>query len=241
MPAERFFADSLFENNASIKLEDQEFHHLVNVMRAGLGDSIELVNGQGQLAVASLQTIEKKRAFLEITSIQFSQEPTFQKILAQAIPRGNRLDFILEKGTELGMTDIWLFPGKLSERSEISSNQLERMRALTIAAMKQCGRLYLPKISVMPTLAQWKALPYPSYYGDVNPKAPSFASQWLSNKPQQGAIFFIGPESGFHDKEIEVLKQLDVQGVNLHPNILRTDTAALTALVLMGLNSCPCP
>ncbi len=234
MPSERYFSESLFENNSTIKFEDQEFHHLSHVMRAQLADEVELVNGQGELAIAVIEILEKKRAFLRIQSLKKEPEPTHKIILAQAIPRGNRLDFILEKGTELGMTDLWLFPGKLSERNDLTANQLERMKSLMVAAMKQCGRLYLPKLQLMPLLSQWKPLVHPSFFGDVNPEAPLFSKIWQNETPTTGAIFFIGPESGFHDSEIKILQNLQAKGVKLNSNILRTDTAAIAALALMA-------
>lgn len=230
MPAERFFSTAFFENQGEITLEDQEFHHLAHVMRAKEKDRVELVNGQGQLAFATIKTIGKKRAALTIESVVSEPSPFFQIILAQAIPRGSRLDFILEKGTELGMTELWLFPGKLGERQALTEKHLERMRLLTISAMKQCGRLYLPKISLHPPLSNWNSsLPFPSFFGDVNPDAPVF-----KEKPEKGVIFFIGPESGFHTSEINYLQSVGALGLKLHTNILRTDTAALAALTLVS-------
>src|SRR5207248_2602313 len=133
-----------------------ELHHLVNVMRTRLGEKIEVVNGQGQLAEAILQSIEKKSASLRIESVETSSPFSQRLILAQGMPKQNRLEFIIEKGTELGMTEIWLFPASRSEKKDFSVNQLERLNILTIAAMKQCGRLFLPKIVIMPPLKQWK-------------------------------------------------------------------------------------
>jgi 16S rRNA (uracil1498-N3)-methyltransferase len=236
MPAERYYYPEPLETGKAIPLQDQEFHHLIHVMRAREGDLVEIVNGMGQLAKAVIQSLEKKKAILSLTHV-FTQEPSETAlILAQGIPRQNRLDFIAEKCTELGMTELWLFPGTKSEKKDFSENQLERVKGITIAAMKQCGRLYLPKIKLMPALKQWKCQDLPlMFFGDVSPDVPPFLFAWnaLSTKPKQ-ALFCIGPESGFTEEETAAMKSLGACGVSLHPNILRTDTAAIAATTLLS-------
>lgn len=229
MPAERYFIDKLLQEGGKLLIEDEEFHHF-RVMRAQEGDSLELVNGQGALAVASVIQIEKKRAYLQIERVKSFDIPDNRLVLALAIPRINRLDFIVEKGTELGLTDLWLFPGQRSERKELTEHQLERLRSIAIAAMKQCGRLFLPKICLKPPLTKWEPLPFTAFFGDVDPAAPALNTQKIPNK----TIVFIGPESGFENTEIETLRKMGVQGVKLHSNILRVDTAALVALTLLS-------
>lgn len=235
MPVERFFSESSFTLNQELFLTESEFHHLIHVIRSKEGEEVELVNGQGFLAHARIDKIEKKGARLRITNLQHGAAPSPELILAQAIPRLNRLDFILEKGTELGMTQILLYPTELSERKEFTPHQLERMRGVTIAAMKQCGSLYLPKIVIKPPLLQWKELDCFSLYGDVESQAQYFTVKNLPSDITKDILFFIGPESGFTDNEVTHLKKLGAHGVKLHSNILRTDTAALTALTILHL------
>jgi len=235
MPAERFFTENPLLLHQELLLIDTEFHHLIHVMRAKEGDKIELVNGLGSLAQAHIEKIKKKGARLRITHVLNEPPPQSEMILAQAIPRLNRLDFILEKGTELGMTQIWLFPAQQGERKELTPHQLERMRAVTIAAMKQCGRLHLPKISIKTPLNQWKKPEQHAFYGDVDPAATCFKPTDIPIDIGAGVLFYIGPESGFSDEETKTLQKLGARGVKLNPNILRTDTAALTALSILCL------
>lgn len=232
MPAERFFHDSSFKQGEIIHLEDFEFHHLCNVMRLKLGEKVEIVNGRGSLAQAEIENLKKKSAALLIHQVTEVAPPDFKLILAQGIPRGNRLDFILEKGTELGMTEIWLFPAKLSERKEISASQMHRCHALLIAAMKQCGRLHLPKVMIKDPVTEWQAPPFPCFYGDVGTQAPRFSECLQKQKLAKGLIFCVGPEGGFTIQEEEALKSIGSQGVTLNGNILRTDTAAIAALAI---------
>lgn len=235
MPKERFFFDADFVQNEQISLCDQEFHHLIHVMRVKVGQLVELVNGRGALASAQVKLIEKKQVIVLIENVFKSDPCSSEVILAQSIPRINRLDFILEKGTELGMTEIWLFPTELSDRKELTEHQIERLRTITISAMKQCGRLYLPKIVVKPLLAKWKEPTQRSFFGDLDPDAP-LLDFILKKENPKGTLFYIGPESGFTAEEIVLLRHLKATGVKLHSNILRSDTAALTALALLTHN-----
>ncbi len=230
MPAERYFLDALFSEGQEIALAGDECHHLCTVMRTQVGEKVELVNGKNQLAVASVQAIGKKRALLRLESLS-SKTPPPSVILAQAIPRFHRLETILEKGTELGATQFWLFPGMRSEKKELSPAQQERMRLIAISAMKQCGRLDLPAIELMPPLASWPIPIGNLFYGDTRPDAPRFKGRATLADP---LLFFIGPEKGFDEKEIALLEQkFGAMGVKLHENILRTDTASLVALSLI--------
>lgn len=224
MPINRFFIDTPFETVAL--LEDDEAHHLISVTRTKVDEIVELVNGRNQLAKAVVKEIKKKAVVLEIQEIKTEAQPPYTFILAQAIPRLNRLDTILEKGTELGMSEIWLFPGERSEKKEINQ---ERSKKIVINAMKQCGRLDLPKIVLKPTLEKWSKQDIigQAYFGDLSIEAPPF-----SNIEENKITFFIGPESGLSQRELELLKKMDGKGVKLHPNILRTDTAPLVALSL---------
>lgn len=223
MPQNRFFVTPPFTLGSQIDLREEARH--IKAMRIRLGETIELVNGRHQLAKARL--IDSHLA--QILAVE-EHLPPLPVILCQAIPRLNHLDFIVEKGTELGMTELWLFPGMRSEKKELSKTQLIRLKHLTIAAMKQCGRVDLPTITINPPLLQWEGLPHPAYFGDLSPDAPSLLAVL---RDKEGVCFINGPESGFSEKEENALKQLGARGTRLHPWILRTETAALVALSLI--------
>lgn len=233
MPVNRYYLDKLFNRDSTVELEGKEYHHLSHVMRASQGERIDLVNGRGQLAKACILKLDKRRAHLQVEEVISKDQPSFEIILAQALPRTNRLHTIIEKGTELGMSQLWLFPGELSERKSFASQGKERLKAVAISAMKQCGRLFLPKIVINPPLCSWKTLDYVAFFGDIDPIASPFSLQGKDVFSSLGVIFFIGPESGFTEKEIAWLKKSKVRGVKLHENILRTDTAPLVALSLI--------
>jgi 16S rRNA (uracil1498-N3)-methyltransferase len=236
MPSERYFLDHSFNSHGDQELKGSEFHHLAHVMRTRKGETIELVNGRGALAKAKVEEIHKEKALLKIEHLEQEPARPVRLILAQAIPKPNRLDFILEKGTELGVDAFWLFPGDSSVKKEFFPNQKERARALTIAAMKQCGRLTLPEIVIKPFLDEWSSLTDLSvFFGDLNPLAPSFERVWKDKSSSScPTVFITGPEAGFSPQEIQSLQDLGAIGVKLHPHILRTDTASLMALSLLS-------
>jgi len=234
MPENRFFLSEEMQEGTIVSLAGEEAHHMRIVMRKKAGETLELIDGRGALAQAEIIGFSKDAVQLEIKSLFREKKSAFEVVLAQAIPRINRLDAILEKGTELGMTKLWLFPGMHSEKKSISPSQFQRMQKILISATKQCGRLFLPEIELKPSLDNWKGLNLPSFFGDIDSSAPAFFPILQSEKPPKGVLFFIGPEQGFHSQEETILKELGARGVKLHPNILRTDTASLCALSLIS-------
>lgn len=227
MPENRFFLSKPF-HKGTVHLEGEELHHL-KVMRPDPGDPLELVNGQNQLAKARLIALDKKSASLELHDIFTAPPPSRHIILAQAYLRPKNLDLVIEKGTELGATAFWLFPGDRSDKESLTPNQLQRLQALTISALKQCGRLDLPPIIEMPPLPKWTTLPTcPLYFGDLDSQTPFHSGA--------SAAIFIGPEKGFSPNEIEWLAQ-KAKGVRLNPHTLRAETAALCALALATSSS----
>lgn len=228
MPAHRFFLEDI----SSQTLTGDEFHHLKNVMRARPGDTIELVNGKGTLAHARLVEIKKDAATFEITK-KIDEPPSATSIiLAQALTRPALLDWIVEKGTELGATHFWLFPGDQSEKKELTPHQLDRLHTLIISALKQCGRLYLPTLELKPSLSQWTKPPGTLLFGSLSPNAKPLHANYPSP-----ITVVIGPEKGFSSDEHSILEtKLHGTGVTLHRNILRAETAALCALSLLSHN-----
>ncbi len=225
MPHNRYFHDAPFHEHEHIALSAGESHHL-RVSRTPMGGLVELVNGRNQLAHARLLDPDH----LQIEQIT-EKPPPRQIVLGLAIPKMNHLEWVIEKGTELNATAFWLFPGMLSEKESLSPNQLDRLRALSIAAMKQCGRLDLPAIEIKPPLLKWEKPAGTLIFGDL--EAPYL---WdLSLTFSDPIIIFIGPEKGFDPKERAFLQQsLKAQGVKFHSNILRAETAPLAALTLIS-------
>lgn len=228
MPADRFFAPVSLKNN--LTLEGQEFHHLAKVMRVRLGETIELVNGQGEFAEAEVISLNKTNCELKILSHKKVPPPDQALILALALTRPASLEWTLEKATELGVTEIWLFPGERSEKKELSTSQRHRLETIVINALKQCGRLYLPKIILKPSLDHWQPPSGSLFFGDFSTTTP------LKGPFDKTVTLFIGPEKGFSPAETLCLREkFKAHPISLHENTLRAETAAITVLSQFSL------
>lgn len=221
----RFFYPGPFDR--LIQLQDAEFHHLARVMRAHIGDEVELVNGQGSLAIARVDHLDKESATLLIQNIETHPRPFPSIILGLPILKIDRLEWAIEKATELGADAIHLFRADYSEKKELTPHQHERLRLITISAMKQCGRLYLPEIRFYASLQDAFIKDAHTLYGDLSIAAPK-----LTELPHSKTLFFSGPEKGFSPIELEFLKK-HAHGIHLHENVLRAETAPLVALSLL--------
>ena len=230
MPASRFYQNSQFNKGETIHIEEDEFHHLKNVMRHKEGDCIEVVNGEGSFALGRVQEIQKRFAVIYLESVTYF-EKTHDLILLQAMPQANKLEFLLEKGTELGATEFHLFQGDKSVSRKGREN-FHRLNLKIISALKQSGRYYLPKIKEISPICHWESSFKHAYFGDLDQKAP-LLYEILPNSNEAKTYFFCcGPEAGFSEKEVSSLKEKNFKGVCLHSNILRTETAPLTFLSL---------
>ncbi|SCA63292.1 hypothetical protein SCG7086_AO_00010 [Chlamydiales bacterium SCGC AG-110-P3] len=233
MPAERYYHSSPFAPGGEITLETNEARHLVSVMRGNPGDCVELFDGRGHLAQGQVSTIHKKRGVtIEIQSVSFEALPVRTMTLYQAIPRSNRLDTILEKTTELGVTTIILFPGARSERSNLAPNQQARAQKVVVAAAKQCGRLWLPRIELAGPIGSWDPMDGDIFFGDIDASAPRLRNIEIDKERPVGLV--VGPESGLTHEEEKVLRASGAIGVSLNHNILRTDTAAIVGVALLA-------
>jgi len=210
-------------------IDGSEFHHLAHVLRGKAGDEIELVNGRGDIASARIEKMDKKSASLRILHLENHPKPYPLLFAAIAFLRMEKLDWAIEKATELGADTIVLFPAEHCEKKQISDHQIERLRHLSIAAMKQCGRLYLPTINIFSSLEKVLEIDAYALFGDVDPNA-----SLLEKIPNKSQILFItGPERGFSNREEILLKQ-KAKGVRLHLNILRAETAPIVALSILS-------
>lgn len=224
MPSERFFLDA--ELQGKVSLQGTELHHLAHVMKVRIGEEIELVNGRGTLAIAKVAEISKREATLEVLSA--TEIPLKEPRLILAIPlmRPAKLELIIEKCTELGADVFWIYPAHHSEKGDLSEHQQERLMHIAISAMKQCGRLDLPKIEVIKHFEDIFKREFPVFFGDTRPKAPKIA-------PVEKMVFVTGPERGFSEKEVKVL-EAKAKGVKLHENILRAETAPIAVAAIFS-------
>ena len=232
MPKDRYFIDQDLKKNFSLEIKDKEAHH-IKTLRKKEGELIEVINGKGFLAKAKIEIFDKKSIKIRLIDVLFEKEKKQKLILIQAFIKPNKLEFLLEKTTELGVDEIWLFKSKNSEKINFSKNRLDRMRSILIAAIKQSGRLYLPKIEIFESIKDIKNLDDNEniYYGDVQKQAKRYVDVYKKDK--KNIYFFIGSEMGFFKDEISYLKNnLNALGIKLNNNILRSETAGIASIAI---------
>lgn len=231
MPADRFYLDGDLVNGSTVMIEGNEFHHLSHVMRLRVGDVVEVVNGKGWIAKGKVAEIGKKEGAVKIDSAVYAAEPRPRFLLAVPIMRSSKLEWVVEKGTELGASAFLFYGAVHSETEELSENKIERLRTVAIAALKQSGRLYLPGFEIHPALSALFGREARFLFGDPRARG-EFEFESLKGTPE--IVFITGPEQGFASEEIGVLDKR-AEGVRLSGNVLRAETAPLVAACLLGL------
>lgn len=223
---DRFYIDSPLEKGQTVELRGPELHHLAHVMRIRVGETVELINGRSDLAEATLIRLDKQAGYLEITTASHHSQSPSGVTLALPYLRMAKLEWVIEKGTELGADAFWLYPAEYSEKETFSAHQQERLSHIAISAIKQSGRLDFPEIRFLKTFKELIASPLPLFFGDTHPDAPP-----LSSAPKP-LLFVTGPEKGFSETERKLLAEKGT-GVRLHRYILRAETAPLAALMTL--------
>ncbi len=223
MPQNRFYVDDPLLPNSRPFLENNEWHHLVHVMRMQEGEEVELVNGKGTLAVAKVAALEKRRAQLHVLHATKENQKPPQIILGIPILRPSKLEWIIEKGTELGVDAFWIYKSELGEKKGIP---IERLSALTIAAMKQSGRLFLPHIELLSDFSELFRTEATIFFGDAQGGA-------LLENLSFPTLFITGPEGGYTAKERAMLLEKGKR-VRLNPHILRAESAPIAAASILS-------
>ncbi|XID75556.1 16S rRNA (uracil(1498)-N(3))-methyltransferase [Alkanindiges sp. WGS2144] len=238
----RFFVDMPLEVNQQTTLPDTVFHHWIRVLRAQTGEQATLFNGQGGEYRATLQDIQKKTATVYIDQFNpVNRAPTYQVTLGQVMSKGDRMDYAIQKATELGVHAIQLL---VSERCEMrlkyerDQKKIEHWQQVAIAACEQCGMNIVPKILAPLTLEDWLLQPCSS---DTKKLVLAPAQQAIRFGMPFPSFFYllVGPEGGLSDAEIELANAHGFQNWTLGERILRTETAPVAALsALLFAESC---
>ena len=201
-------------------------------MRKNVNDTVEVVNGDGILASAKITSIAKSKASLKIESLEKHKEPNTKLILIQPLIKFSNLELVLEKCTELGADEFWIYKADKSENLTITENRKQRFLNFLISSLKQSGRLFLPKVKYFDSLKDLTNIEGNLFFGslakDSNPLKDSISSKNLDNK---NSYFAIGPESGFSkDEEAYLENTLKGKKVTISKNILRSETASIAAI-----------
>jgi 16S rRNA (uracil1498-N3)-methyltransferase len=214
-----------------LTIEEDEFSHLTHVMRKKIGDRIMVVDGLGSAFEVELTLFEKKRAGAKILSLHTNHnESDLDVTIAVGILKNPaKFDFLVEKVTELGVKQI--IPLKC-ERVIPQHAKTDRWQKLALAAMKQCGRSYLPGVQLLTSLDELLETSHEFqlkivFHKDIQP-AQSI-NELLDIHKLKSVIILIGPEGGFSDAEIEKAISNGFKAITLGQRRLRTETAAIAA------------
>lgn len=233
----RFFTDSPLAPNADIQLSENAAIHATRALRLNVGDSAIIFNGDGFDYACTLTSVKKNTVTATITgAVKIHNESPLNISLLQGISSGDRMDFTIQKAVELGIKQIQPIN---SQRSVVKLTQdraekrIEHWQNVAISACEQSGRAFVPKVLAPLSLEKW--LSQNPYSNTTRILLNPVGAKRLSEipKPDLEIELLIGAEGGLSQGEIELASSQHFQSIVLGPRILRTETAALTAISVM--------
>ena len=232
----RFFVrqDRVRDNLISIIGDDA--HHIARSLRMAVGEEITVCDMQGNEYTCKISSFDEDREVIsEILSVKHSEnEPKVFVRLFQALPKGDKLDTIIQKAVECGVGEIIPFESErciVRIKSDAEERKTERRQRIAAEAAKQCGRSVIPEIK--PSLSFRDAIGQAlesdiclfCYEGDGTEPLGTILREFESRMPQSISVF-VGSEGGFSVKEAEAAKALGMKMTGLGKRILRTETAS---------------
>lgn len=231
-----YFPDSL-SVGAIVSLPDDVAHH-IHVLRLAIGETITLFNGEGGEYQATLSSVEKKRASAEIKTFSPREaELPYTVMLAQALPEGSKMDWIIEKAVELGVTAIQPLAAQrcvVRLNAERAAKKTEHWHGIIVAAAEQSGRNRLPHLAGPANLHDWLGQHCLHRRILLSPRADQSLSNWARHHPHQAVSLVIGPEGGFTEQEESAAIAQGAIALSMGPRVLRTETAGLAALAALN-------
>lgn len=233
----RFFVQMPLITGQILTLPDDVYHHWCRVLRASLGDNAILFNGQGGEYHATLSHIGKKSAQVQIgTYNSINRTLPYQVVLAQAISKGERMDYTIQKACEMGVSAIQLIISERSDRLRYERDQkkLIHWQNVAIGACEQCGLNLIPKILPPQPLDDYLATCQDTLklVMAVNPLAGAFH---LTDPLPKNISILVGAEGGLSDDEIKKACQHGFNPWTLGERILRTETAGVVAMASLQM------
>lgn len=241
MSTRRFMIHSRAIRNGYASFDGEIYNHMVRVLRLGTGDTVNLVDEKGGVYSGIINQVAKEWVAVKIDSScpAAESDPNAPRItICQALPKGDKIDLVLQKGTELGAHNFWLFGGRRSVakiRDDHLNNKLERWNRITAEAARQCGRPDIPKVIWRPSAVEAandadQELRLILWEGE---QEHSLKGVFSTERVPSSVIVTIGPEGGFDPLEVRHFSQQGFQPVSLGTRILRTETASIAILSIV--------
>ena len=236
----RFYIETELNTGNTVELTESVFHHWVRVLRAKEQEQAIFFNGKGGEYIVTLTQINKKNAFVSVDQFDAADRTApFKVTLGQVMSKGDRMDYAIQKATELGVTTIQLLT---SERCEMrlkydrDQKKLDHWQSVAIAACEQCGMNRVPEILAPISLTDW-----------VESDLPESRFVLAPNKDQNNALLnsspdlalLIGPEGGLSEAEINIANQNNFRNWCIGDRVLRTETAPVVALSILNYHFAP--
>lgn len=219
-------------NERLIILNEEESHHLARVKRAAVGDVIDVTDGEGFFYRARIDAIHKHQVELAVLSAQQPMESNSMLHLVIAPTKNiDRIEWLVEKATEIGVREFSFIRCRRSERKEI---RIDRLEKIALSAMKQSVKAFLPKVNPMCTLPEFLD------------SGPSAEGRFICTMESSGHLMdiavrgnpvtvLIGPEGDFHSDEVALAQSKGYINASLGKQRLRTETAALVSTTIINL------
>jgi 16S rRNA (uracil1498-N3)-methyltransferase len=236
MRTTRVHVDLPLKQGARIALPDDAANHLVRVLRLQAGDGCVLFNGDGHDFPAILQSATKRGVEAELGApVAVDNESPVRIALVQGIARGEKMDWILQKATELGVASVHPVQSDRSEvklEGERAAKRLAHWRSVVVSACEQSGRARVPEVA--------PAQSFPSLLANALPSTRRFlldpeAVDSIATMPalDGGCVLAVGPEGGWSPRDKQALVAAGFVGLKLGPRILRTETAGIAAIAAL--------
>lgn len=236
----RFFMEAELNVDHTVELTETVFHHWVKVLRAQVGETATLFNGQGGEYEVTLSDVAKKSASVQVTAFNpTNRTPTIHTLLGQVMSKGDRMDYAIQKAVELGVSEIQLLT---SERCEMrlkydrDQKKLDHWQGIAIAACEQCGMNLVPKILAPLSLEKWLVSELPETKLVL---APNKDETNPLNNAKPNIALLIGPEGGLSEAEIQAANDVGFVNWCIGERVLRTETAPVVALSILNYNVRP--
>lgn len=233
----RFYIEADLAVDMNAELTETVFHHWVKVLRAQVGEKATLFNGRGGEYEVTLIEVAKKSAHVSVDSFNpDDRTPAFSTLLGQVMSKGDRMDYAIQKATELGVSKIQLLT---SERCEMrlkydrDQKKIDHWQGIAIAACEQCGMNKVPEVLAPVSLQDWLETELPTTKLVLAPNKDQV--NVLENATQDIALL-IGPEGGLSETEIQLSNQAGFINWCIGNRVLRTETAPIVALSILNYN-----
>jgi len=236
MRVPKIYTETLLSENVELTLNEKEAQHIVKVLRMKAGENLRLFDGSGSFYPATIVQTNKKSVVIQTTHAEAGlSESKLHTHLGQVMSRGDRMDYVIQKSTELGINEITPLT---SERCELKLNaeraekRLKHWQQVAISAAEQCGRACIPVIHPVANINDWvqqnkdKGLSLVLHHRDTQKLSD------IQTTPTHVNLL-IGPEGGLSQTEIEFATQSSYISSTFGPRVMRTETAPVACLSIL--------